>query len=276
MVALARTIHPARRAKERLFVVLALNELYADVSGSKDSTFVVAGAYVAGQPHWRKFRRAWSAILDDADVREFHATDFFQYHGEFVSWKGDAERQNAFAERFTGAATRHTALGLAFGLDRSAYNDVLEETMRGLHRPDARVSAESYAIASCLSHVDRVAKRHGLNSQFAVILENGGGSGDAVALLNKLQESGESWARRYVSFTTMPKSERALQAADLLAYECWKHITRTENPDGRAVRKSLLALTRKQNIESVYATREDLVQSLPHIVRAVSARRSAK
>lgn len=276
MDALARTIHSARRASDRVFVVIALNELYADVSGSKDKTFVVAGAYVAGQPHWRKFRRAWGAILKDAGVDVFHATDFNLSEGEFVSWKGDAERQVRFSKRFTGCATRRTALGVGFGLLRAAYNEVLEEKLRGLQRPDARVSPEAYAIMNCLSHVDRVATEHGLHERFAVILESGGGSGDAVAILDMLKETGEPWTDRYVSFTTMAKSERALQAADLLAYECWKHVTRTHKPDGHGPRKSFLALTEKQNIEIDFCTREDLVQSLPHIIRAVAARRAAQ
>ena len=276
MDTLARTIHPAHQARDRVFIVLAINELYADVSGSKDKTFVVAGAYVAGQPHWRKFRRAWRAILKDADVDVFHATDFNLCEREFKSWKGDTERQIQFSKRFTGCATRRTALGLGFGLHRAAYNEVLEEAMRGLQRPDARVSPEAYAIMNCLSHVDRVATEHGLTEQFAVILEHGGGSGDAVALLNMLKETGEPWTDRYVSFTTMPKSEPALQAADLLAYECWKHITRTQAPDGLPVRKSLLALTKKDNIEVVFSDRDDLARSVPHILRAVAARRAAQ
>ena len=261
--------------RDRL-VVTALNELYADVSGSKDKTFVVAGAYLAGRPRWREFRRAWRAILKEANVEAFHATDFNLCQGEFVSWKGDAERQAAFSKRFTGCASRRTALGVGFGLPRVAYNEVLEETLRGFHRPDARVSPEAYAIMNCLSHVDRVATERGLNERLAVILENGGGSGDAVAILNMLKETGEPWTDRYVSFTTMPKSEHALQAADLLAYECWKHVTRTNQPDGRPPRKSMLALTKKQNIDITFCNRDDLVQSLPHIIRAVAARRAAK
>jgi hypothetical protein len=269
--ALGSSIHPARRARDRMFVVIQVSKLYADVSGSTDSRFVVAAAYVASESAWKRFEKAWGAILNDLKgVSVFHATDFFAWRNEFKPWKDDKEWQKRFAIRFTGAATRHTAFGVSFALERAAYDDLMARPLKGLHRPDARVSAEAFCIVNCLAHVDRVVKREKWSLDIAAILESGGGSGDAVALLNKLQGLGEPWAKRYVSFTTMSKCERPLQATDLLAHENWRHITRLKNPpDGRSIRAAMKALLVNGNIVSVYAEREDIESSLPEVLRAV-------
>lgn len=248
--------------------------VYADVSGKKKDEFIVTGAYVAGEHSWRKFERAWGKILKDAGMGVFHATDFFGYHGEYFSWRdervGSVTKQAHFAKRFTGAAARHTAFGAAFGIHRQHYDEILERELRGLHRPDARVDAETYSVVNCLAHIHRAAGKRGLRMPMAVILEEGGRSGDVVAVLNKLKEVGtESWTQRFVSFTTLPKSERALQAADLLAYETWLHITRLVNPDGRAVRKAMQSLVARGTIDVGFADREILAAQVPKVILAM-------
>ena len=75
---------------------------FGDVSGKDVHPIRVAAGYLGGPKHWRAFDREWQAALDEAEVKQFHATDFFTFNGEFENWA--LEKQVKFAKRFTAIA----------------------------------------------------------------------------------------------------------------------------------------------------------------------------
>jgi hypothetical protein len=274
IAALSDALHPARRAKDRYFLVVAPVRLYADVSGSADSHYVATAAYVAHAPAWKAFGRTWGAILDDAKVDAFHATDFFNARGEFKGWDLKGVRHLEFAKRFIGAAKKHTAFGTACGFDRRAYQEVLAAEFRGIRAPGSRITPEAYCVINCLANASKKMAKHGVHVAVAVILEEGGGMGEAIEVLHVMRKAKEPWIASFVGFSVMPKSEFPLQAADLLAHEAWRHVTRAAAyVAGEApMRKSLAALGSKGNVEVKYADREVLMQGLPNVLRAVKLR----
>jgi len=71
-------------------------QAYMDESGIQDGAHacVIAG-YWAGENNWRRFEDRWSGILDDAGMREFHSSEFWNSQGKrkgiYQSWSDDDE-----------------------------------------------------------------------------------------------------------------------------------------------------------------------------------------
>ena len=255
-------LHPARRASSRLFLMI---RFYIDVSGIKGDPVMVAAGYLATQTTWRRFERAWGAILRDAHVREFHATDFYNGRGEFKGWDVKGERHVRFAKRFTGAAAKYPHYGVGFGVELSAFDEELGPTLEKSRTPHRRYTPAMFCVANCLRNAAR--DLLGPSQEVAtVILEGGEGVGEIIDHLYFLKSLGRGWVNAYVSFAQMPKCVRPLQAADLLAHEQWRLAKERLNPQGRAVRKSYSSLARHERLGFAMATRANLRASVPGIL----------
>jgi hypothetical protein len=260
-------LHPARSAKDRRFVAIKVNRIYVDVGGGSEHTAIVAGAYVAGQPTWRRFGVAWRDVLRDAGARVFHATDFFQCRGEFAHITLNSPEHLELAKRFVGVARRHTAAGFAFGLHQRAYDELIAPELARVGTSHAHVTIEGYAILTCLMLGAQFGLPRDSGRTAAVILEDGPGMGATIELLNHIKALGEEWTTPYLSFTTMAKSQYPLQSADLLAYEGWKKITDVFEGAGRDTRKSLTALIEKLTVNVSYAGEDELTRFKPYLRR---------
>ena len=247
---------------------IGVNQFYVDVSGATEHTYITAGGYLAGPLAWARFGKAWRAILRDAgNVSVFHATDFYNAHGGFEGWDLKGEGHRAFAKRFTRAATAHTACGIAFGMNRLAYAEIVAPVLQSVGTPHARMTETTFCIMQCLAHAARVVLKPNSGFRADVILEDGPGMGSALEMLKHMKQVGEGWTGAYTSFTTMPKAQFPLQAADLLVHEAWRRITEVAEPTGREIRKSMLALLRGEKLDVTYAGDQDLRRSLPALIR---------
>jgi len=251
--AIGDALHPGHSSAARRFLVI---RFYLDVSGKASDPVMVAAGYLADEKRWRKFERAWGDILRDAQVSEFHATDFFNARGAFSGWDLKSERHRTFAERFTGAVAKHTQIGFAFGVEVGAMDEKWSELQKRINTPHNRYTPLMVCLCACLTRAARscLAPPH----QAAVIFEEGDGMGETIEYLNYLKRMGEGWPLSYVSFTTMGKSARPLQAADLLAHESWRRLKEVLKTSGRAERKSLLALLRHKDVEIQLLTKETM------------------
>ncbi len=251
-----------------LFMSQTVNRFYVDVSGADEHTYLAAAGYLSSPDAWARFSRAWRAILRDAGgVHVFHATDFYSARGEFKGWDTTSDRHKSFAMRFTGAATAHTACGIAFGLNRQASDEIVGPAVLSIGTPHAQMTGATFCIMNCLAQAARVVLKPNTQHRAAVILEEGPGIGGTIKMLHHLKEVGEGWTGAYVSFDTMPKTHFPLQAADLLAHEAWRRITEVAQPTGREIRKSMRALLRGDRLDVTYAGDEDLRKSLPALVQ---------
>jgi hypothetical protein len=105
-----------------------LHTAYFDASGKKDahSSTTVAGA-VASARKWYRFDGAWTAVLKEEGVREFHATDFAASLGEYKEWKGDKPRRSQFLRRLIEIIRNSANKLFVATVEMDGWNSVNEE-----------------------------------------------------------------------------------------------------------------------------------------------------
>jgi hypothetical protein len=105
-----------------------LHTAYFDASGKKDAhpSITVAGA-VASLRKWGSFEAAWSRVLKDEGVKEFHATDFAASLGEYKGWRGDKTRRSNFLGRLIEIIRDSTNKLFVATVEMDGWNSVNEE-----------------------------------------------------------------------------------------------------------------------------------------------------
>lgn len=246
--------------------------LYLDDAGKADQPVFAMGGFLAFDREWKQFAGEWQSALDEAEMDEFHATDFFSRRGKHNKKGGRYEdwpdaKHKRFARRFAAIAEKHTKLGVGRGIDMSAYYDLVysEPIFRG-GTPHNRFTPIMLCSQMCLEHEAKRIQQCRPGEQVAVVFEQGDGVGEMIEWCRWLQRH-TSWAQTYCSFTPDDKSSLPLQAADLLAHETWRHIKEHVTPTGRPLRKSLERLLKGKRISMRAGTRNQFVRGIEQITR---------
>lgn len=215
---------------------------FVDLSWSQRGDYVVAGAYIASEMKWGNFERDWTAVLAEAGVKAFHATDFYAGRGEFAHITPTSERHIALAQRFTGVAAAHAGYGFATGFHRATFNSVVGPALDRARVPHNRLTAEMLLVGSLLAHVASrtLAPFPGLVAE--VVVEEGTGMGSVITYLEMHRSVPTNILNLFTSFSRGAKTLLPLQAADLFTHEAWRDIERIARQDPRPRRKSLQAL----------------------------------
>jgi hypothetical protein len=105
-----------------------LYSAYFDASGKQDvhPSITVAGA-VAPLKKWESFCVAWSKILAEEGVTEFHATDFAASLDQYEGWKGDKPRRSAFLKRLGTVIKNHANKFFIVTVEIEAWKSVNEK-----------------------------------------------------------------------------------------------------------------------------------------------------
>jgi hypothetical protein len=196
-------------------------ELYGDISGKPQDIAMVAAAYFGTEAEWAAVDRAWAEALREAGVGYFHATDFFGCHREFADWTPNSKRHRAMAERFTAIAERHGLDGYAFGVEVTAFQDVVQPLMTKLPRKLRVQAARTFCVQGVLSRVANSLLKNPLPryERIAITFEAEKGIGEAVDFFWHCKRKREDWTRGMLDFTTANKDSRPVQVADLLAHQ---------------------------------------------------------
>lgn len=228
-----------------------LDMVYGDLSGD-ERHFLTAGCYLGKEEQWMNAIAAWSAALDDAGVREFHATDFFNARGEFDDdrWRREVPGRGmvvggdmhiSFAERFVAIPVRSGLIGFASSLDVPAFAEVLAPEMAKALRQHREGNPRTHAIMSCLASITDFFVGHTRNrekGQIQVVFEQEHGAGKFADFFNESRDRGERWTHFFRSFATASKAHLPLQMADLLAHETWRRTRHVANDPATPLRKS--------------------------------------
>jgi len=222
-----------------------------DVSGD-EKAILTAGCYLGTEDQWMKAIAAWSKALDDAGVKEFHATDFYNARNEFDHDKWRHERpgrgmvvggdlHNEFAERFTSIPVTAGLIGFAYSLDVPAFNEILAPELAKAHRKHRQGHPRTQAIMSSLASIQDFFEqktRYREDGRIQVIFELEHGAGKFVDFFDESRERKERWTFFFKSFTTASKSFFPLQMADLLAHETWRRTKQVLADPTTPLRKS--------------------------------------
>lgn len=244
---------------------LVVLQLYADTSGKATSAVWAAAGYIAEEKQWKHFNKEWQRALDEAKVSAFHATDFFNYHGEFKGWNEDPPKHEKFAKRFTAIAEKQTEVGFARGLEVEPYQRLMAPAVRGLRSAPQREMTPLMMCASKLLH-DIASMWRPHRGPIAALFEREHGIGQAIDYFNYLQYRIRApWTKAFVTVETGGKELLPLQAADLLAHESWRRMKEYIKPSGRLVRKSMQRLLKHSGIEMRMFTEADIAAVVPRI-----------
>ena len=236
---------------------------YGDVSGSQREEFVVFAGYLGRPAQWKRFEREWETALGEAKVEAFHATDFFNFRGDFKGWDRDLDKHTRFAKRFTAIAERQTECGVGRGVHVPPFLKLVQPVTKGMTTPHRRFTPLMFCVSATLQNVLRIADVR--RKQVAFVFEGDPGVGEAIDYVSWLCRKGEPWTEGIATLTTGDKDFLPLQGADLLAHECWRHMKGSIQGTGRARRKSLNRLLQRQRVLFGVAEEETLRPIIPLI-----------
>lgn len=188
---------------------MAVFSAYFDASGTKKEQRVLTVAGFVGRvPKWGRFNYEWSAILAKENVTAMHMTDFASSRGEYVSWKGQAERRRNFVSLLSECIKRHTNKGFASSVILSDYREVNAKFMlsEGVGKP------YTLCARACLGALAQWAKKKRVNTEDVLVAVEKGDQ-DQGELVNMARSDG---------FAVIPLSKadaQAFQAGDMVAWK---------------------------------------------------------
>jgi len=214
---------------------------YVDESGiHQGSPAIIVAAYVSTVDQWGRFDREWSDLLRQEGLSCFHMTDYENRRREFTDW--DQARRIRVMGQVTAIIHRRTQLRVGVGVNR-----IDLET----HLPfDDGTSAYTYCAMELVKQVGTLMRRYHPKDRVSYIFESGTGFGGQVTDFMNVMRSAPHIRdhHRLGSHSFGDKRELTpLQAADVLAYECWKEVINRVIPNSserRARRVSLRHLLR--------------------------------
>jgi hypothetical protein len=228
-----------------------MQTFYGDTSseGDKRGPYVLTVAgWLATEAEWDAFHDDWELALREAGSSEFHATDFFPCRGPFAGWNAASKRHRQFARRFSAIAESHASYGIGYGMRVSEkYQALVAPRLQRIPNLHGKMTPLMHLVVSVLARLSRLALSDG--ERVAVVFEREPGMGEVAEFFNWMKRrSKDPWTDRYVSFTTAGKELLPLQAADLLAHECWRAVREAHLPTGRPARKTMQRLTRSDRV----------------------------
>ena len=194
---------------------------YFDDSGTSahDSVVVVAG-YIGSLSQGEKFAREWRSHLSKFNVTVMHRTDLECFHGEFAGWT--PEQRTEFVSKAQQIIKRRTYVAIGNAVIKADFERMFPDRLK-------RFCGGAYGFCAilCLARAKRWFDKAKQQDPIEWIFEAGtDGSGHIAHLFNALYANVQSRTDfRLSRWSFAGKDEPQLQAADLIAYEVFKHAT---------------------------------------------------
>lgn len=248
---------------------LAVIRIYGDISGKRpQDRAMVAACYYGTESQWAAVDKDWASALQRADVRCFHATDFFAGRKEFKGWELNGKKHISTAKEFTRIAGTHQLYGFAFGMDAAAFERVCRPEISRLpmkQRPD---TPRVWCIVQVLCMVAE-GVRLPAGESIAVVFEQEPGIGAAIDFFAFSQKKHEAWTKPFHSFSVVEKSFRPVQVADLFAHETWRNVTATIDGSKRGVRKPLKRMLKSGRLIARFLSEAECKSGAPKMRKIV-------
>lgn len=218
------------RARDERFLMLT-----AFLDESYDQKIFTIGGFLSWEDEWRKVEKKWKAVIRGNGIERFHATDCNNGFDEFKDWP--AERRTGLTKRLIRILTEHELYGLFSGAVQPDLRDVLQAK-----RDD---DAYPLCLQHCLEVIGEKTARLPLTEQVDVILDSSRFSARGAELFHwmKFERSWQHGSRfRNITYSRW-QDFIPLQCADLMVYEAFKMLRRTEFDKERPERKSFTVLS---------------------------------
>ena len=217
---------------------IAMLEAYVDDSGTHEgSRAAVVAAFVASREQWARFESDWRRMLAEQGLSAFRMSDFENGWGEFRDWD-PVRRQKVREFVFTTIKIR-TQCRMATGIE--------VEAIRAVVPPSDDTRPYFWCVIELLKHIARWAGKYAPGQNIAYVFEDGTqGKGQIMEALDYVRRHRETWAKYHIASYAFGDKRKVvpLQAADVLAYECYKELTnrRLQPSNPRPRRRSLVTL----------------------------------
>jgi hypothetical protein len=214
---------------------------YLDESGTHDGSQAVSVAgYVSTPEAWTRFEADWRAALDDFGIDMFHMSDFENRAGDFQRWPNEL-RQERLA-RLIRIINTNVIASFGTTIMCSQYADTFSSEAH-------RFVGGPYGLAAVMVMMDlgKILRLTGALGSIAYVFESGAlGAGQVLQVFTANEQNPKQKEEmRLLSLRFENKRDFVpLQAADILAYELYKHLPRQlgVEPWSRGPRHSLRML----------------------------------
>jgi hypothetical protein len=198
-----------------------------DASGTEhDQEALVVAGFIAPAAVWIDFGKAWRARLAEEGLSDFHMADFMKGYGVYSEWKNDKARRAALLSDLIGIVQSHASRQFGCAVVIGELHSLTTKSNRD------RFLMHAYCLAAIMSitQVQRWCHRERIVSPPEFIFEKGDDKQHEFRL--RMQADSEVGPVFRWKKDTMDKRGQLvlgytpLQAADMLAYECFQATTR--------------------------------------------------
>jgi hypothetical protein len=213
--------------------------VYLDDSGTHGGAEVtVVAGFVSTKLRWDSFRREWARALRRERIEIFRMSDLENRQGEFEGWS--KERTETFRGKLFDIIRQLTLAPIGSAL----INDDWERVMPA-HIRSGWGGSYGWCAEDCAHQIYKWAKRTGTSGKIKFIFEKGTVGHGQVSKVFAEYATDPKWAALQIGGHSFEEKKLVpLQAADLLAYETYKHMC---NRGKRPMRRSLALLMNEQD-----------------------------
>jgi hypothetical protein len=195
--------------------------IYLDESGvHRDSKAVTVAGFVSTAERWVSFEREWRDALSDYGLPSFHMVDFAALRGPYSHWQ-DAQQRIRFG-RLLEIIKSHVVYGVGIGIPTEPYHR--------LFSPEAKAHVGGpYGFAAAVAFLEFSHQLRDVieDPWLAYVFEAGQPGIDQITNLFQynVQMPEQKTDLRLLSLAFENKIDFVpLQAADVLAYELFRHL----------------------------------------------------
>jgi len=245
---IANTLHRLNKGG-KVIGVLDVTAFVDETGHPRDPKAKVFGMAASFAPEkiWRALERQWIRLLEEANIKQFHASDCETRGGVFIDWP--KEKRHKLYKKFALIVARHKLTHVSCVIDMQAYRLLSHDF------DPVRESPYQMAFVACLEAVqieaDRALPREERIACIIEMQEQYRAVADATyqALVHVIKLT----PRFLPSATFAPKDAFVpFQAADMVAYEFGKfHLNRVYDP-ARPPRKSFVKMIGKTRAASYF------------------------
>jgi hypothetical protein len=201
--------------------LFAMITAYFDDSGTSQSNSVAAVAgYIGSVAQWERFGIEWNNLLHASGVSQMHRTDLESFYGEFAGWT--PQKRDVLVNKAQEIIKDRTYVGIGHSVVKEDFERILPQILQEFYG-----GPYGYCAFLCIARAIRWHGNKKISEPLDWVFEAGTeGSGQFNMLMSTLYANPDmrrdfkvnGWAFR--DKTVVP-----LQAADVLAYEMFKHVT---------------------------------------------------
>ena len=221
---------------------------YFDDSGTSPSNSVVVTAgYIGSAAQWTKFTLQWNGLLSEFGITKMHRGDLESLQREYLAWT--PEKRKLLVHKAQEIIRQRTYTGLGNSVIKADFEAVFPPILKKFYG-----GAYGYCAFLCIARAKNWFDKTNTVDPIDWVFEAGTeGSGQFDILMRALYANPD--LRRNFRVNTWSFRDKAtipLQAADVLAYEIYKHITNQIVKGGkRNVRLSFDHLVRPRDSENL-------------------------